>query len=163
MKNKIQILIITIALFLTGVVNAQDPFNPFDNCDCNQKMERDFVFGGSNIITHNGVRYMFYAYYKPEKNSCFQRYTNESDSMTVKAFEEALRKHPTYIMLQKAGKVTHDGLVGRTQWRMGSVQEVEEEQKTKAMEYTYGNVTFKPIELDVDYETPFSRFKTCSN
>lgn len=120
------------------------------------------VFGSSNIITHDGVRYMFYAYYKPDKNSCFQRYTNDASKITVEAFEKILRQHPTYKMLQEAGKVRQDGLVGRIYWEASSVANVESEQKAKAMEYTYSNVTLKLIELDVDYETPIGKFKTCT-
>jgi len=66
-------------------------------------------------------------------------------------------------MLVEAGVVRQKSIVGKIYWKASSVSEVEEAQKEKAMEYNYSNLTLKAIDLDVDFETPFSKFKTCSN
>ncbi len=159
----IQFVTLTFLLVFATVMQAQDIHNPYDNCECTDRMERDHVFGGSIIVTYKGVRYMFYDYYKPEKNTCFQNYLNESSSITVEAFKEKLLEHPTFKMLVDAGVVRQKSIVGKIYWKASSVSEVEEAQKEKAMEYNYSNLTLKAIDLNVDFETPFSKFKTCSN
>jgi hypothetical protein len=162
MKNTMQLFLVALTILVTTTVKAQDPWNPFDNCDCNQKMERDFVFGGSNIIYNYPNTYIFYAYFKPDKNSCFQRYTNKASSMTEEAFEKVLDQNPTYKMLKKAGKVTHEGLVGKAYWSSTTVEEIVKNLKEVTMKYAPSEQVLKAIELDVDYETPFSQFKTCT-
>jgi|GEM_PF-1191913 hypothetical protein len=162
MKNTMQLFLVALTILVTTTVKAQDPWNPFDNCDCTQKMERDIIFGGSNIVYDKGVTYIFYAYFKPDKNSCFQNYTNKATSMTVEAFENALDQNPTYKMLKKAGKVDREGLIGDIYWSSTTVEEIVKNLKEATMKYASSEQVLKAIELDADYEISFSQFKTCT-
>ncbi|SDS09608.1 hypothetical protein SAMN05216503_1966 [Polaribacter sp. KT25b] len=160
MKNTIQILTIVITLAITSLVNAQSPYDP---CECSQRMEKSIVYGGSNIVSHQGVKYVFYAYYKPEKYSCAKININESSNITEEAFEKVLEKNSTYQMLLRAGKVWNKGLVGKIYFEATSVSEIEEKVKKEAMQYATPNTTLKAIKLDVDYQSYFKKFPTCKN